>query len=148
MDHGTGCVIGETSVIGDNVYLMHGVTLGATGTSDHQDRHPKVGRGVFLAANATILGNITIGDGAVVGASSLVLNIDVPAGYTAVGIPARLLPPSHTRNSKPKVAPSGVSMPASEYSYDFGSSSDSGDRDGDSSSGGDQYNKGGHGMGI
>ncbi|OEU14194.1 trimeric LpxA-like protein, partial [Fragilariopsis cylindrus CCMP1102] len=91
MDHGTGCVIGETSVIGDNVYLMHGVTLGATGTSDQQDRHPKVGRGVFIAANATILGNITIGDGAVVGASSLVLNIDVPAGYTAVGIPARLL---------------------------------------------------------
>jgi len=117
MDHGTGCVIGETSVIGDNVYLMHGVTLGATGTSNDHDRHPKIGHGAFLAANSTILGNITIGDGATVGAQALVLK-DVPSGYTAVGAPARFLPPAHMKN-KPKVAPSGAIMPASEYKYEF-----------------------------
>lgn len=155
MDHGTGCVVGETAVIGDNVYLMHGVTLGATGRDDdHHNRHPKIGRGAFLAANSTILGNITIGDGAVVGASSLVIK-DVPAGgYTAVGIPARLIPPpsSHsTRNQKLRVAPSGTKMPASEYSYDFGGdgSNNGGNSDGDGDGdGGDHYNKGGHGMGI
>ena len=85
-------MVGETSVIGDNVYLMHDVTLGATGTTFEFDRHPKIGNGVFLGAKCTILGNIEIGDGATVAAAALV-NKSVPAGYTAVGVPAKNLAP-------------------------------------------------------
>jgi len=113
MDHGTSVVVGETAVIGDNVYLMHDVTLGATGTSEDHDRHPKIGRGVFLACKSTILGNITIGDGAVVGAQSLV-NKDVPPGYTAVGTPSRLIAP---KGDAPKVAPSGQALPCGMFEY-------------------------------
>jgi serine O-acetyltransferase len=87
-----GVTLGETCVVGDNVYLMHDVTLGATGTSDAHDRHPKVGNGVFLGAKCTVLGNIEIGDGATVAAAALV-NKPVPAGYTAVGVPAKLIAP-------------------------------------------------------
>ena len=94
-------MIGETAVIGDNVYLMHDVTLGATGTSSEHDRHPKIGNGVFLGAKCTILGNITIGDNAVVAASAVV-NKPVPPGFTAVGMPAKMLPPKtfHGGNAK------------------------------------------------
>jgi serine O-acetyltransferase len=113
MDHGTSVVVGETAVIGDNVYLMHDVTLGATGNSDDHDRHPKIGRGVFLACKSTILGNIQIGDGAVVGAQSLV-NRDVPPGYTAVGTPSRLIPP---KADVPKMAPSGEALPCGQFEY-------------------------------
>ena len=116
MDHGTSVVVGETAVIGDNVYLMHDVTLGATGNSDDYNRHPKIGRGVFLACKSTILGNITIGDGAVVGAQSLV-NRDVPPGYTAVGTPSRLIAPKVDEASKVKVAPSGQYFPCGMFKY-------------------------------
>jgi len=92
LDHGTGTVIGETAVLGQNVYLMHDVTLGATGTSTDRDRHPKIGSEVFLAAKCSVLGNITIGDGATVAAHALV-NRSVPPGYTAMGIPAVARPP-------------------------------------------------------
>jgi serine acetyltransferase len=71
---------------------MHDVTLGATGTSSEHDRHPKIGDGVFLAAKCTVLGNIEVGKGATVAASALV-NKAVPPGYTAVGVPAKLIPP-------------------------------------------------------
>jgi len=98
IDHATGVVLGETAVIGDNVYLMHDVTLGATGTSESRDRHPKIQPNVFLGAKCTILGNITIGEGATVAAAALV-NKDVPAGHTAVGMPARNIPP------KPNIEP-------------------------------------------
>ena len=109
MDHGGGCVIGETAVIGDNVYLMHDVTLGSTGTVRDHDRHPKIGRGAFLAAKCTVLGNVRVGQGAVVGAHTLVTK-DVPDGYTAVGMPPtfRLLPPNKLRGN---FAPSGQPMP-------------------------------------
>ncbi|EOD21890.1 hypothetical protein EMIHUDRAFT_55103, partial [Emiliania huxleyi CCMP1516] len=90
IDHATGVVIGETSVVGDNVYLMHDVTLGATGTGNAHDRHPKIGAGAFLGAKSTVLGNIHVGEGATIAASALV-NKPVPPGYTAVGVPARLL---------------------------------------------------------
>ena len=83
----------ETAELGDNVYLMHDVTLGATGTSGQQDRHPKIGSNVFLGAKCTVLGNITVGDGATVAAAALV-NKAVPDGYTAVGVPARLIAPN------------------------------------------------------
>jgi serine O-acetyltransferase len=89
IDHATGLVVGETARIGDNVSIFHGVTLGGTG-KETGDRHPKIGSGVLIGAQAMILGNITIGDDAKVGAGSVVLNA-VPAGATVVGVPARIV---------------------------------------------------------
>ena len=86
-DHATGIVIGETAVIGDNCSLLHGVTLGGSG-NEHDDRHPKIGRGVMIGAGAKILGNIKIGDCVRVAAGSVVLN-DVPPRRTVAGVPAR-----------------------------------------------------------
>ncbi|KAJ0102801.1 hypothetical protein Patl1_03976 [Pistacia atlantica] len=88
-DHATGVVIGETAVIGDNVSILHNVTLGGTGKASG-DRHPKIGDGVLIGAGTCILGNIRIGEGAKIGAGSVVLK-DVPARTTAVGNPARLV---------------------------------------------------------
>lgn len=88
-DHATGLVIGETTVIGDNVSILHHVTLGGTGKHGG-DRHPKIGNGVLIGAGATILGNVKIGEGAKIGAGAVVL-IDVPPKTTAVGNPARLV---------------------------------------------------------
>jgi serine O-acetyltransferase len=89
IDHGTSVVIGETSVVEDNVSLLHEVTLGGTGKQTG-DRHPKVRRGVLIGAGAKILGNIEIGAGAKVGAGSVVLR-DVPPHCTVAGIPARVV---------------------------------------------------------
>ena len=89
IDHATGVVVGETAVIGNDVSMLHGVTLGGTGKATG-DRHPKVGNGVLLGAGAKILGNIRIGDGSKVGAGSVVLS-DVPAHVTVVGVPARIV---------------------------------------------------------
>lgn len=87
LDHATGLVIGETAVVGDDVSILHAVTLGGSGAS-HCQRHPKVGSGVLLSAGAKLLGNITVGNGVKVGAGSLVLN-DVPAHTTVAGVPAK-----------------------------------------------------------
>ncbi|MBU2290206.1 MAG: serine O-acetyltransferase [Alphaproteobacteria bacterium] len=89
LDHGTGIVIGETAVVGDEVSMLHGVTLGGTG-ADRGDRHPKIGKGVLLGAGAKVLGNITVGDYAKVASGSVVLKA-VPAGCTVAGVPARLV---------------------------------------------------------
>ncbi len=89
IDHGTGIVIGETAVIGDDVSLLQGVTLGGTG-AERGDRHPKIGRGVLLGAGAKVLGNIQIGDYAKVASGSVVLK-PVPPHCTAAGVPARLV---------------------------------------------------------
>jgi serine O-acetyltransferase len=89
IDHGTGIVVGETAVIGDDCSMLQGVTLGGTG-AERGDRHPKVGKGVLLGAGAKVLGNITIGDYAKVASGSVVLK-PVPAGCTAAGVPARLV---------------------------------------------------------
>jgi serine O-acetyltransferase len=89
VDHGTGIVIGETAVVGDDVSMLHGVTLGGTG-AELGDRHPKIGRGVLLGAGAKVLGNITVGDYAKVASGSVVLK-PVPAHCTAAGVPARLM---------------------------------------------------------
>ena len=88
-DHGTGIVIGETAVVGDEVSMLHGVTLGGTG-AQRGDRHPKIGRGVLLGAGAKGLGNIEVGDFAKVASGSVVLK-PVPSGCTVAGVPARLV---------------------------------------------------------
>jgi serine O-acetyltransferase len=87
IDHGTGVVIGETAVVGDNVSLLQGVTLGGTG-KDVGDRHPKIGKGVLIGAHSTILGNIAVGKGAMIAAGSLVLKPVEPHVMVA-GAPAR-----------------------------------------------------------
>jgi serine O-acetyltransferase len=89
IDHANSIVIGETAEVGDDTSILHGVTLGGRG-SKRGDRHPKVGKGVFIGTGASILGNIKIGDGARIAAGSIVLQ-DVPANATAVGAPARII---------------------------------------------------------
>lgn len=89
LDHATGLVIGETAVVGDNVSILQSVTLGGTG-KDEADRHPKIGDGVLISAGAKILGNIRVGEGAKVGAGSVVLE-DVPAHTTVAGVPAKVV---------------------------------------------------------
>ncbi|HWC62935.1 MAG TPA: serine O-acetyltransferase [Rhizomicrobium sp.] len=89
IDHATGVVIGETAVVDDDVSIMQDVTLGGTG-KESGDRHPKVRRGVLISLGAKILGNIEIGENARIGAGSVVLT-SVPAGCTAVGVPAQLV---------------------------------------------------------
>ncbi|CAG7871873.1 unnamed protein product [Brassica rapa] len=89
LDHGTGVVIGETAVIGNRVSILHGVTLGGTG-KETGDRHPKIGEGALLGACVTVLGNISIGVGAMVAAGSLVLK-DVPPHSVVAGNPAKLI---------------------------------------------------------
>jgi serine O-acetyltransferase len=89
VDHGTSVVIGETAVVGDNVSMLHEVTLGGTG-KDCGDRHPKVQKNVLIGAGAKILGNVQIGEGAKIGAGSVVLT-DVPPHCTFAGVPAVLV---------------------------------------------------------
>lgn len=88
-DHASGIVVGETAVIEDDVSVLHSVTLGGTG-NETGDRHPKIRRGVLLSAGCKIIGNIEVGEGAKVGAGSVVLS-DVPAHVTVAGIPARIV---------------------------------------------------------
>jgi len=83
IDHGTGVVIGETAVVGRNVVIFHGATLGGTG-KDTGKRHPTVEDDVMIGANATIIGPITVGKGAKIGANAIVVK-DVPPGTTIVG---------------------------------------------------------------
>ena len=87
LDHGTGVVIGETAVVGDRVSILQGVTLGGTG-KETGDRHPKIGEGVLIGAHATILGNTTVGEGAMIAAGSLVLK-PVAAHTMVAGAPAK-----------------------------------------------------------
>lgn len=90
IDHGMGVVIGETTEIGNNVLIYHGVTLGGTGLDKGVKRHPTIEDDVIIGAGAKILGPITIGRGSKIGANSVVLK-DVPAYSTAVGLPARVV---------------------------------------------------------
>jgi serine O-acetyltransferase len=89
IDHATGLVVGETAVIGNDVSILHEVTLGGTG-KERGDRHPKVRDGVLLCAGAKVLGNVEIGREAKVGAGSVVLH-DVPPRATVAGVPARVV---------------------------------------------------------
>ena len=88
-DHATGVVVGETARIGNNVSILHSVTLGGTGKVCG-DRHPKVADGVLIGAGTKLLGNIKIGEGAKIGAGSVVLE-DIPSHSTAVGVPAQII---------------------------------------------------------
>ncbi|ADN75647.1 serine O-acetyltransferase [Ferrimonas balearica DSM 9799] len=88
-DHATGIVVGETAVIEDNVSILQSVTLGGTG-NESGDRHPKVRSGVMIGAGAKVLGNIEVGEGAKIGAGSVVVN-PVPPHVTVVGVPAKII---------------------------------------------------------
>ena len=90
IDHGMGIVFGETAEIGNNVTIFHGVTLGGIGGEKDEKRHPTVEDDVVIGAGAKILGPVTIGKGAKIGANSVVLK-DVPPYTTAVGAPARII---------------------------------------------------------
>ncbi|MDG6895556.1 serine O-acetyltransferase [Volucribacter amazonae] len=96
-DHATGIVVGETSVIENDVSILQGVTLGGTG-KECGDRHPKIREGVMIGAGAKILGNIEVGRYAKIGANSVVLQA-VPESATAAGVPARII--SHNQAEKP-----------------------------------------------
>lgn len=89
IDHGIGVVIGETSIIGDDVMMYHGVTLGGL-INEKIKRHPTVGNNVLIGAGAVILGNINIGNNVKIGANAVVLE-DIPDNCTAVGIPAKII---------------------------------------------------------
>jgi serine O-acetyltransferase len=88
IDHGMGVVIGETSIVGDDVLLYQGVTLGGTGIEKGK-RHPTIGNNVVIGAGAKVLGNITIGDNSYIGANAVVVK-DVPPNSTVVGVPGRI----------------------------------------------------------
>jgi len=89
IDHAHSIVIGETAVVGDNVSMLHSVTLGGTGKEDG-DRHPKIGNGVLIGAGAKVLGNITVGCCSRIAAGSVVLS-DVPPAATVAGVPAKIV---------------------------------------------------------
>jgi len=109
IDHGTGVVIGETAIIGDDVTLYHAVTLGGiapsvdSGSQVNQKRHPTVLNGAIIGSGAQVLGPITVGEGARVGANAVVTK-DVPPGVTAVGIPARVVMPQDKGKAREFVA--------------------------------------------
>lgn len=105
MDHAHSIVIGETCVIGDNVSMLHSVTLGGTGKAGG-DRHPKIGNGVLIGAGAKVLGNIRVGDCSRIAAGSVVLE-DVPPRKTVAGVPARI------------VGDAGCDMPAERMDQHF-----------------------------
>jgi len=88
IDHGMGVVVGETAIIGDDVLLYQGVTLGGTGIEQGK-RHPTVGNNVVVGTGAKVLGNITIGDNSYIGANAVVVK-DVPPNSTVVGVPGRI----------------------------------------------------------
>lgn len=100
IDHGSGVVIGETAVIGDNCVFFHGVTLGGTG--HHLDkRHPTIGSNVLIGANATLLGPIVVGSNAKIGAATVIINRDVPSNCTVVGAPGRIVKKDGVRTDEP-----------------------------------------------
>ena len=116
IDHGMGVVIGETAIVGDDVTLYHGVTLGGTSWNKGR-RHPTVEDGVVIGAGAKILGPITIGARAKVGSNAVVVK-SVPAGTTAVGNPARIIEPGQAQAREEKATQMGFSAYALAGSQD------------------------------
>src|SRR5687768_1303685 len=107
IDHGMGVVIGETAEVGDECTIYQGVTLGGTTLTPGTKRHPTLGRGVIVSAGAKVLGGFVVGDGARVGANSVVLK-EVPAGATVVGVPGRQVEKSVADKEKAHFAAYGV----------------------------------------
>jgi serine O-acetyltransferase len=100
IDHGTGVVIGETAEIGEGCVFFHGVTLGGTG--HHRDkRHPTIGNNVLIGANATLLGPIEVGENTKIGATTVIINRDVPANCTVVGAPGRIVKRNGVHTDQP-----------------------------------------------
>lgn len=100
IDHGMGVVIGETTIIGDDCSLYQGVTLGGVGTGEHKvKRHPTLKNNVMVSAGAKVIGDVTIGDNSIIGASSVVLK-DVPPNCTVIGIPGRIVKENGQRVDK------------------------------------------------
>lgn len=95
IDHGHGVIIGETAVVGDNVTLYQGVTLGGTG-KEKGKRHPTIGDNVMISAGAKVLGSFTVGENSKIGAGSVVVN-EVPPNCTVVGIPGRIVKRDNVR---------------------------------------------------
>lgn len=109
IDHGMGVVIGETCIIGNNVTIYQGVTLGGTG-KDKGKRHPTIGNDVLIGAGARVLGPFTVGDGVKIGAGAIVLK-EVPAGCTVVGNPGRLVRCYGQRFELPEKSMDQIHMP-------------------------------------
>lgn len=112
IDHGNGVIIGETTVIGDNVTLYQGVTLGGTG-KEHGKRHPTIGNNVMISAGAKVLGSFTIGDNSKIGAGSVVLE-EVPPGSTVVGVPGRVVKRANTTLPQDTLSHSDLPDPVRE----------------------------------
>jgi serine O-acetyltransferase len=114
-DHAMGTVVGETAVIGDGCTIYQGVTLGGTSLYKGTKRHPTLGRDVVVSAGAKVLGGFEVGDGAKIGSNAVVIK-PVPAGATAVGIPARIIPSKTgasadvTEDSRPKFSAYGITQ--------------------------------------
>lgn len=114
-DHAMGTVVGETAVIGDGCTIYQGVTLGGTSLYKGTKRHPTLGRDVVVSAGAKVLGGFEVGDGAKIGSNAVVIK-PVPAGATAVGIPARIIPSKTgesadvTEDAKPKFSAYGITQ--------------------------------------
>ncbi|MBS0318328.1 MAG: serine O-acetyltransferase [Proteobacteria bacterium] len=112
-DHAMGVVIGETAEVGDGCTIYQGVTLGGTSLYKGTKRHPTLGRDVVVSAGAKVLGGFVVGDGAKIGSNAVVIK-PVPAGATAVGIPARIIPSKHGESADvtdhPKFSAYGVTQ--------------------------------------
>lgn len=119
IDHGMGVVIGETTQIGDNCTLYQNVTLGGTG-KDTGKRHPTLGNGVLVGAGARVLGPLTVGDNARIAAGAVVLR-DVPAGATAVGVPAQVVRLNGEKVPRPvdELDHTGISSPTAQRLEDL-----------------------------
>lgn len=98
IDHGTGVVIGQTAIIGDNVTMFHGVTLGGTGNEKTVKRHPTIKDNVFIGSGAKILGDITIGKNSKVGANAVILK-NIPDNSTVVGVPGIIKLKNSSKNN-------------------------------------------------
>jgi serine O-acetyltransferase len=108
IDHGMGVVIGETAEVGDGCTIYQGVTLGGTSLYKGVKRHPTLGRNVVVSAGAKVLGGFTVGDNAKIGSNAVVIK-PVPAGATAVGIPARIIQAEDTARREEAAAKMGFS---------------------------------------